>query len=329
MRTGLFSICDRASGGHSADAAFAEDAELIQHAELLGFDEAWVGDHSPSRREASLGSFSMLSRLATRTTQIRLGALALDSPRRNPIEVANDLARLDVLSAGRLDVAIGKTPSAPLQCKHLVAPPGGTGARTLESLRLLQRLFSGESVALSGRFGHADRICLEQRPIQTPIPTYIASLDLNALRFAARHECGLMAEPLFPLNDLAKVKLVFRELSPDQGGGLVAMRFFHIAATHDQAVEEAANMLAPRFERALAKTAPAQPARVAWFKLGRLIADSLIGTVEEIRAKLHDLEGKVAPTSVVLEPVSRDFSKRKADLALFAREIRPAMAAAA
>jgi alkanesulfonate monooxygenase SsuD/methylene tetrahydromethanopterin reductase-like flavin-dependent oxidoreductase (luciferase family) len=329
MRTGLLSFCNHACRGLSAEAAFAEHAESIQQAELLGFDEAWIGEPPDGRAEASFERFSILSGLATRTTRIRLGALGLASPCRDPIEAANHLARLDVLSGGRLDFAIGKTPSIALQCRHLTFPPGGTGARTLETLNLLQRLFSEESVTFSGRFTRVDRVRLEQRPIQAPIPAYIASLDLNAVRYAARHDCGLMAEPLVPLGELATVMRLFRELSPDRSRDLVATRFFHIGATHDQAVEEAANRLAPRFERALAKTAPAQQIRAAWLKLGRLIAGSLIGTVDEIRAKLHDLECEVAPNSVVLAPVSGDFAKRKADLLLFAREIRPAVAAAA
>ncbi|WOJ90237.1 LLM class flavin-dependent oxidoreductase [Methylocapsa polymorpha] len=332
MRTGLFSNCDPSGGALSAAAGFAESAELIQHAESLGFDEAWVGEQPLNQGEAAPAHFSMLSQLAARTTRIRLGSLALASPWRNPIAVANDVARLDLLCGGRLDFAFGKSRSFPVQrklCKHSGALPAATGARTLESLTFVQRLLSEERVTFAGQFHNADRVRLEQRPIQTPIPTYVASSELNFLRFAAQHECGVIAEPLFALNDLAEVMRLFRELSPGQGGGLVAMRFFHIGATHDQAVEEAAHMLAPRFERALAKAAPAQQVWMPWFQLGRLIADSLIGTVEDIRAKIYDIERRVAPTSVILAPVSRDFAKRKADLALFAREIRPAMEVAA
>jgi len=327
MRTGLFSICDPSSGALSA--GFAEDAALIQHAESLGFEEAWVGEQPLNQGEATPAHFSMVSQLATRTTRIRLGSMALASPWRDPIAVANDVARLDILCGGRLDFAFGKSRSFPAQSKNSGAAAAATRARTLETLSFVQRLLSEERVTFAGRFHNADCVRLEQRPIQTPIPTYVASSDLNVLRFAAQHECGVMAEPLFALNDLAEVMRLFRELSPRGSCGLVAMRFFHIGATHDQAVEEAANMLALRFERALAKAAPTQPVWMPWFKLGRLIADSLIGTVEDIRAKIYDIERRVAPTSVILAPVSGDFAKRKADLALFAREIRPAMAVAA
>ena len=62
--------------------------------------------------------------------------------------------------------------------------------------------------------------------------------------------------------------------------------FCHVAATREEAEAEARSCLQPFIERMRSTTPSEQPDWTAWLKLGRMIEDSLIGTITDIRDKI-------------------------------------------
>src|ERR1700722_13278647 len=83
------------------------------HAEQLGFTDVWVSDHvvhPAAQTYPSPHLFDPLASLtwaAAVTERIGLGTSVLVVPMHNPLELANSLASLDALSAGRLTVGVG------------------------------------------------------------------------------------------------------------------------------------------------------------------------------------------------------------------------------
>jgi alkanesulfonate monooxygenase SsuD/methylene tetrahydromethanopterin reductase-like flavin-dependent oxidoreductase (luciferase family) len=73
-------------------------------AEELGLDSVWVGD---TLARAPLDAFAMLAAFAARTSRVTLGTSALLPALRDPVLSANQLVSLDLLSGGRLTVAVG------------------------------------------------------------------------------------------------------------------------------------------------------------------------------------------------------------------------------
>ncbi|MEV6879902.1 LLM class flavin-dependent oxidoreductase [Amycolatopsis sp. NPDC051128] len=73
-------------------------------AERLGLDSVWVGD---TLARAPLDALSVLSAFAARTSRVTLGTSALLPALRNPLLTANQLLSIDLLSSGRLTVAVG------------------------------------------------------------------------------------------------------------------------------------------------------------------------------------------------------------------------------
>jgi coenzyme F420-dependent glucose-6-phosphate dehydrogenase len=73
-------------------------------AERLGLDSVWVGD---TLARAPLDALTVLSAFAARTSRVTLGTSALLPALRNPIQTANQLLSIDLLSSGRLTVAVG------------------------------------------------------------------------------------------------------------------------------------------------------------------------------------------------------------------------------
>src|SRR3954453_21900884 len=81
-----------------------ELVDVAVSAEELGLDSVWVGD---TLARAPLDAFAVLGAFAARTSRVTLGTSALLPALRDPVLSANQLLSLDLLSGGRLTVAVG------------------------------------------------------------------------------------------------------------------------------------------------------------------------------------------------------------------------------
>jgi alkanesulfonate monooxygenase SsuD/methylene tetrahydromethanopterin reductase-like flavin-dependent oxidoreductase (luciferase family) len=327
MRTGLF--CTYENPRADFRAAYADQTQLVRRVETLGFDEAWIAEHHFNPDASSASCLSILAHLAARTSCLRLGSAAVLLPLRNPLLVAEDVATLDILSEGRFNFGVASGGPFPIQNKHFGVGKDESRDKTLEALTLIDKLLYEESVSFEGRFFKTDGVSLAPKPVQTPIPTFVATSTVDTVQLAAAKDYGIMGAPPFPLEIVSRNIDLYRKFSPARDPRLILIRFYHVASTHEQAVAEATVWLRPFIERMKMTTAAVRPDWTPWFMLDRLIDDSLIGTVATIRAKVARIEDELHPHSLILKPMSPEFSKRESDLELFAREIRPAFAAAA
>ena len=112
MKIGLFGI----GSGASADPAVAMG--IAKHADDAGLDSVWTGEHvvlpiprqPPSPAEPDfpmLHPSTVLSYIAASTSNLRLGTGIVLIAQRNPLVLAKEMASLDVLSNGRLELGVG------------------------------------------------------------------------------------------------------------------------------------------------------------------------------------------------------------------------------
>ncbi|WP_328612558.1 LLM class flavin-dependent oxidoreductase [Amycolatopsis sp. NBC_00355] len=81
-----------------------ELVETAVEAERLGLDSVWVGD---TLARAPIDALTILGAFAARTSRVTLGTASLLPALRDPIQTANQLLSLDLLSGGRLTLAVG------------------------------------------------------------------------------------------------------------------------------------------------------------------------------------------------------------------------------
>ncbi|TDE01048.1 LLM class flavin-dependent oxidoreductase [Jiangella asiatica] len=79
--------------------------ELARRSEELGFDLVTFQDHP--YQPAFLDTWTLMSWVAGRTERVHLAGNVLNVPLRNPAVLARSAASLDLLSGGRLDLALG------------------------------------------------------------------------------------------------------------------------------------------------------------------------------------------------------------------------------
>ncbi len=87
----------------------AELWETASFAEKIGFDHLWLGD-SPRLSlldRAHADCLTLMAALAAKTSTIKIGTVPLIMALRNPVLLAHNLDTLDVISSGRIIIAVG------------------------------------------------------------------------------------------------------------------------------------------------------------------------------------------------------------------------------
>jgi alkanesulfonate monooxygenase SsuD/methylene tetrahydromethanopterin reductase-like flavin-dependent oxidoreductase (luciferase family) len=144
------------------------------------FDAVWVGDSLLAKPR--LESVALLSALAAVTRRVRLAVGCLATfVHRHPVLFAQQWASLDVLSEGRawLAVCLGGPDSANAAQAAEHAVMGIASAdrvpRLEEGIVILRKLFGTDKASHAGRFYRFDGVALQPRPVQQPLPIWIAS----------------------------------------------------------------------------------------------------------------------------------------------------------
>ena len=87
--------------------ALDRDLELIQWLDVLGFDEAYIGEHHSAGWETIASPEVFIATAAERTRHIRLGTGVISLPYHHPYMVANRMVLLDHLTRGRVILGVG------------------------------------------------------------------------------------------------------------------------------------------------------------------------------------------------------------------------------
>src|SRR3981081_2322854 len=92
-------------------ARIDQQIEQVCFAEQLGFGDVWLTEHYFTGESVYNDALVFASAAALRPERIRIGLAVVQLPFHHPVRLAVQLALLDNLSKGRIDVGVGKGPS--------------------------------------------------------------------------------------------------------------------------------------------------------------------------------------------------------------------------
>lgn len=171
---------------HASEARTGADwLDLARRAEALGYEALYMPDHLGRQ----YSPISALSAAAAVTSTLRVAPYVAANDFRHPLVLARELATLDVVSGGRVEVGIGAgwRTADYRQLGATYDPPKVRIDRLVESIGILKRLFAGETVSHDGRHYQLGEARLEPRPLQRPHPPFvIGGGGPRMLRLAAR-----------------------------------------------------------------------------------------------------------------------------------------------
>jgi alkanesulfonate monooxygenase SsuD/methylene tetrahydromethanopterin reductase-like flavin-dependent oxidoreductase (luciferase family) len=267
MQFGYFTLSDNhyVDNRRGANQLIADILDEAVYAEEVGLHSAWIGEHHFS----TLGVLScpdlVLAQVAARTTRIRLAPAVTVLPLHHPIRVAEQWATLDMLSGGRVDFAAGRGYD-----RREYAPLGvsfdDNQAIFEEGMEIVRRLWESERpLSHHGAHYNFDDVAITPRPVQRPIPAYVASFSRPSIELAGRLGCNLIVAPFaaaMTFGGLRQVAELYRETCARHGkpvGRLMCSYFLHFADTPD--AEAAARARQIRYYKECATAAfPGDPA---------------------------------------------------------------------
>ncbi len=197
--------------GSAAGVDSQSSLELCKRAEALGFDSVWCGEHVVWPSEInSRYPFSpdgvmpgdpdtvvhdpliWLAYVAAAAPTLKLGTCVVVLPQRNPVVLAKELATLDHLSGGRVELGIG-VGWMKEEFDALGVSWDRRGARTDEYVKAMQTLWAGPKAEFHGEFVDFPAVTCSPRPPRGSIPIMVGGDTPIAIRRAAR-----LADSYFP-----------------------------------------------------------------------------------------------------------------------------------
>ncbi|RJL31793.1 LLM class flavin-dependent oxidoreductase [Bailinhaonella thermotolerans] len=205
----------------------AEQAELAQEAERLGYDSVWASEAYGADPGA------VLTWLAAHTTRLGLGAGVLQATARGPVTAALLAATVDNLSGGRFRLGFGASGPQVVEAWH-----GRPYTRPLETVRetvgIVRAALAGEPV----RHGPGEPLKPTIRPVQERLPVYVAAMGPRAIALAGEIADGWL--PMHcPPSYLAEGKALLGPVAP--GFDVAPMLLTYV----DEDVEYARDVLRP------------------------------------------------------------------------------------
>lgn len=279
-------------------AAWGEQARRV---EGLGYDTLLIPDHFDVDLFAPIAA---LTAAACATTTLRVGTTVFANDFRHPAVLAKELATLDVLSDGRLEVGLGAGDQQDDydQIGLPFDPPGVRVARLQEAVRVLKGLWGEGPFTYTGTHYTIRALTGWPRPVQRPHPPlYIGAGGQRLLTFAAREadSVGIIAQAL-----------------PD-GGLDVGRDTEALLAEKVSWVRAAAGERFARLELAALiwdviitdhrQAAAERVARPGWLTAKQILAspyfligsvDALVARLEELRARYHLSYFQVFPAAM-------------------------------
>jgi len=166
---------------------------LVRAAEALGFDDVWLTEHYFTGESVYNDALLFASALTMCTTRIRIGFAVLQMPFHHPVRLAVQLALLDNLSKGRIDVGIGKgTVYNEYEFVGHGLRSDDSRARMTEAIEILERAWRETPLVYEGKYFNLRVPELRPKPVQVPGPP----LWRSVISPASFSECGRLGLPI-------------------------------------------------------------------------------------------------------------------------------------
>jgi len=204
---------------------------LAQGAEAAGFESLWTVEHvifpdgyesdypydksgkMPMGPEVNLPDpLIWLTWVAAVTERIHLGTGILILPQRNPLVLAKELATIDALSGGRMELGIG-VGWLEEEFDALGIPFARRGARTDEYVEVMRALWDADHAEHQGEFVSFTGASVNPKPARGRVPIHVGGhTEVSARR------AGRLGDGYFPgKGDIPTLVDIVRQTAADAG----------------------------------------------------------------------------------------------------------------
>jgi alkanesulfonate monooxygenase SsuD/methylene tetrahydromethanopterin reductase-like flavin-dependent oxidoreductase (luciferase family) len=212
MKFGLQFFPDVRPEDKSPSDYFSECLELVEASEPLGYTHVRTVEHyfhhyggySPS-------PIVFLTAASQRTKHARLITGAVIPAFNNPLKMAGEIAMLDGISNGRVDVGFARA-FLPHEFRTFGISPNESVARYREGIEQVDLLLTQENVSHHGQFHSFDNVTSLPRTTQTPRPKFFiaATFTPESFEYAGKHGYSVMVNPIAAMK-LRELLQIYRD----------------------------------------------------------------------------------------------------------------------
>jgi alkanesulfonate monooxygenase SsuD/methylene tetrahydromethanopterin reductase-like flavin-dependent oxidoreductase (luciferase family) len=353
MHIGLMMECDYREG-QTQEEAFDDAFATAANAETWGFDGIWLAERhfappGSGRAIPSVVASPLIfaTAIAARTTRLRVGTAVLVLPLGHPVRMAEEVATLDHISRGRLELGIGRS-GFPWAYEGYNIPYAESRDRFREYFDVMRLAWTQEQFSYQGKHYQFQDVCLIPKPYQKPHPplryaattreTFSAMGQLGLPIFAGLG--GVSASELAPA--ISEYRAAWQEAGHPGDGDVLLRVGIYVAEEPDRAVSEPRESTMRYYDRirqGLLQTSGsfggelrAQRAqRLANMTYEDALQDRLVyGTPDAVVKRLGELRQDLGLSGVLMEPnvgglIAPDRLDRS--MRLFGQEVAPRLRA--
>ena len=174
MKFGIFGSAQAKRGGPDVDsgAGFKEFVEHNVEAEALGYVSSFAVEHHFTGFGQISATLNLLTWVGARTTTLRLGTAVMVLPWHNPVLFAEQVATMDLLSNGRVDLGIGKG-YRHNEFAGFCIPMEEADARFEEALEVIVKAWTSDAPwSHRGKYWQFENVVVEPPTFQKPHPPF-------------------------------------------------------------------------------------------------------------------------------------------------------------
>jgi F420-dependent oxidoreductase-like protein len=196
---------------------------VVLECEKCGYHSVWLDDHLMYKNSSILECWTTLSALSSITNRIRLGTMASCNSFRNPALLAKMASTVDVISNGRLELAIGAGAQEPEHTAYGIPFPSPKDRidRMDEAVEVIKKMWTEEKASYSGKYYQIKEAVCEPKPQQKPHPPITIAgggkkltLKVTA-KHADRYDWGYLPSPAVFKHKLSVLQDYCRAINRD------------------------------------------------------------------------------------------------------------------
>jgi len=188
MDFGIFMLMQQRNKHKSSYEILRDAVEQTRVADELGFGAAWFAEHHFTNYGMCSSPLTMIAHCAAVTKRIRLGSGIVVAPLYTPARLIADIAMVDQLSDGRLNVGVGSGYQQ-FEFERFGVSIDQSKQRTLEMLDMLELGLKQPKFSYEGQFYRQPPSAISQRSLQSPMPPlWITSVDPTFIARAVRSD---------------------------------------------------------------------------------------------------------------------------------------------
>lgn len=281
LRFGLMYDCRRTPDSEmSMTDVYDATIEQAEFADQLGFDHAWFTEHH-FLEDGYLPAFQPLAgAIAARTSRLRISTDIALMPLYHPIRLAEELAILDHISHGRMELGIGMG-YVPEEFAAFGVPLKNRVSMTEEGIDILRLAWADEPFSYEGKRYKLDHVNVHPKPVQPGGPP----LWIAAMSTAGAHRAARFGTHLLPQGKRSEVLDPYREAVAAGGDDpesrrVGIIRSFYVSDDRERdwpVIRQAERFRMGVYDQFMDAT----PDDYGWREPGGIPQGSFMGTVDE------------------------------------------------